>query len=113
MKKLYTTLMMAMMAMMTLSFTSCETDEEIAYDLEGTWRGNMSIADAYGESVVDSEITFLRYPNSYTEGNGLWADYYGPRDYEVYRFEWYVDYGTIYIRFSDGARVEIRNYSLT
>ena len=29
MKKLYTTLMMAMMAMMTLSFTSCETDEEI------------------------------------------------------------------------------------
>ena len=113
MKKLYTTLMMAMMAMMTLSFTSCETDEEIAYDLEGTWRGNMSIADAYGESYVDSEITFLRYPNSYTEGNGLWADYYGPRDYEVYRFEWYVDFGTIYIRFSDGARVEIRNYSLT
>ena len=113
MKKLYTTLMMAMMAMMTLSFTSCETDEEIAYDLEGTWRGNMSIADAYGESYVDSEITFLRYPNSYTEGNGLWADYYGPRDYEVYHFEWYVDFGTIYIRFSDGARVEIRNYSLT
>ena len=34
MKKLYTTLMMAMMAMMTLSFTSCETDEEIARDLE-------------------------------------------------------------------------------
>ena len=113
MKKLYTTLMMAMMAMMTLSFTSCESDEEIAYDLEGTWRGNMSIADAYGESYVDSEITFLRYPNSYTEGNGLWADYYGPRDYEVYRFEWYVDFGTIYIRFSDGARVEIRNYSLS
>ena len=113
MKKLYTTLMMAMMAMMTLSFTSCETDEEIAYDLEGTWRGNMSIADAYGESYVDSEITFLRYPNSYTEGNGLWADYYGPRDYEVYHFEWYVDFGTIYIRFSDGARVEIRNYSLS
>ena len=113
MKKLYTTLMMAMMAMMTLSFTSCESDEEIAYDLEGTWRGNMSIADAYGESYVDSEITFLRYPNSYTEGNGLWADYYGPRDYEVYHFEWYVDFGTIYIRFSDGARVEIRNYSLT
>ena len=113
MKKLYTTLMMAMMAMMTLSFTSCESDEEIAYDLEGTWRGNMSIADAYGESYVDSEITFLRYPNSYTEGNGLWADYYGPRDYEVYHFEWYVDFGTIYIRFSDGARVEIRNYSLS
>ena len=113
MKKLYTTLMMAMMAMMTLSFTSCESDEEIAYDLEGTWTGNMSIADEFGESYVESEITFLRYPSSYTEGNGLWADYYGPRDYEVYRFEWYVDYGTIYIRFEDGARVEIRSYSLS
>ena len=112
MKKLYTTLMIAMMGLMTLSFTSCETDEEIAYDLEGTWVGNMSIADAYGEAYVDSEITFLRYSNSYTEGNGLWADYYGPRDYEVYRFEWYVDFGTIYIRFEDGARVEIRSYSL-
>ena len=54
MKKLYTTLMIAMMGLMTLSFTSCETDEEIAYDLEGTWRGNMSIADAYGESYVDN-----------------------------------------------------------
>ena len=113
MKKLYTTLMMAMMAMLTLSFTSCESDEEIANDLEGTWRGNMSIADEFGESYVESEITFLRYPGSYTEGNGLWADYYGPRDYEVYRFEWYVDLGTIYIRFDDGARVEIRSYSLT
>lgn len=112
MKKFYTTLMMAMMAMMTLSLTSCETDEEIAYDLEGTWVGNMSIADEYGESYVESEITFIRYPNSYTEGNGLWVDYYGPRDYEPYRFEWYVDYGKIYIRFEDGARVEIRSYTL-
>ena len=40
MKKFYTTLMMAMMAMLTLSLTSCETDEEIANTLEGTWRGD-------------------------------------------------------------------------
>ena len=113
MKKLYTTLMMAMMGLMTLSFTSCETDEEIACDLEGTWVGNMSIADNFGESYVESEITFLRYPSSYTEGNGLWADYYGPNDYEVYRFTWYVEYGTVYILFEDDARVEIRSYSLT
>ena len=49
MKKLYTTLMMAMMAMLTLSLTSCETDEQIAYTLEGTWTGDMSIED-YGEA---------------------------------------------------------------
>ena len=52
MKKLYTTLMMAMMAMMTLSFTSCETDEEIARDLEGTWIGNMHIVDDYGVATT-------------------------------------------------------------
>ena len=61
MKKLYTTLMMAMMAMMTLSFTSCETDEEIARDLEGTWIGNMHIVDDYGEATTYSELTFTRY----------------------------------------------------
>jgi hypothetical protein len=74
MKKLYTTLMMAMMAMMTLSLTSCEIDEEIAYDLEGTWKGNMHIIDDYGEETTYSELTFIRYFNTSTEGMGLWDD---------------------------------------
>ena len=56
MKKLYTTLMMAMMAMMTLSFTSCETDEEIAYDLEGTWVGNMSIEAKIGRASCRERV---------------------------------------------------------
>ena len=38
MKKLYTLLMMAMMGVMAVSLTSCD-DEQIAYTLEGTWRG--------------------------------------------------------------------------
>jgi hypothetical protein len=113
MKKLYTTLMIAMMAMMTMSLTSCETDEEIAYDLEGTWTGYMSIVDDYGEATTNSEITFIRYSNSYTEGNGLWADYYSDGYCSVMHFDWYVQYGTIYIRFEDGIRVEIRSYSLS
>ena len=65
MKKLYTTLMIAMMGLMTLSFTSCETDEEIANTLEGTWRGDMRIEDYNGVSYTGSEITFLKDPYTY------------------------------------------------
>lgn len=114
MKKLYTTLMMAMMAMMTLSFTSCETDEEIAYTLEGTWTGDMSIEDWKGYSYVSSEITFLKDPYTYSEGSGLWVDYYYGGGYVPTHFNWFVEYGTIYIHFvEDNWDVEIRHYSLS
>ena len=114
MKKLYTTLMMAMMGMMTLSFTSCETDEEIAYTLEGTWRGDMAIEDYAGYTYVESEITFLKDPYYYSEGSGLWVDYYGDGYYNPTHIDWYVKYGTIYIHFvEDNCDVEIRHYTLT
>lgn len=113
MKKLYTTLMMAMMAMMTLSLTSCEIDEEIAYDLEGTWKGNMHIIDDYGEETTYSELTFIRYSNTSTEGMGLWDDYYEDGYCVSTRFTWFVDWSDIIIDFEDGVRVEIRDYRLT
>ena len=114
MKKLYTTLMMAMMGLMTLSFTSCETDEEIANTLEGTWRGDMSIEDWNGQSYVESEITFLKDPYTYSDGTGLWVDYYGGGNYVPTHIKWYVEYGTIYIHFvEDNWDVEIRHYSLS
>ena len=114
MKKLYTTLMIAMMGMMAMSFTSCETDEEIAYTLEGTWRGDMTIEDWDGYSYVYSEITFLKDPYTYSEGTGLWVDYYDDGYYNPTHIEWYVRYGTIYVHFvEDNCNVEIRHYSLT
>ena len=114
MKKLYTTLMMAMMAMLTLSLTSCETDEQIAYTLEGTWTGDMSIEDWDGYSYVSSEITFLKDPYTYSEGSGLWVDYYDYRGYVPTHFNWVVEYGTIYIHFiEDNWDVEIRHYTLS
>ena len=114
MKKLYTTLMMAMMGMMAMSFTSCETDEEIAYTLEGTWRGDMTIEDYAGYSYVESEITFLKDPYTYSEGTGLWVDIYDDGYYYPTHIEWYVKFGTIYIHFvEDNCDVEIRHYTLT
>ena len=112
MKKLYTTLMMAMMAMMTLSFTSCETDEEIARDLEGTWHGDMKIKDDYGVATIYSEITFTRYSSYDTSGAGVWYDYYPDGYRKMTHFKWRVDWTNIYILFEDDVEVEIRHYDL-
>ena len=96
MKKLYTMLMMAMMA---LAFTSCE-DEAIAYDLAGTWRGEMRISTSYDGYVYNStytEITFDKNPYEYAQGTGTWE----------------VNNRVIRVWFrNEGTYFEIRDYSL-
>ena len=69
MKKIYTMLMMAIMA---LAFTSCE-DEMIADTLEGTWSGNMYISSNWDGRTYDitrTEITFEIDPFRFTKGSG-------------------------------------------
>ena len=115
MKKLYTLITIAMMA---LAFTSCETDEEIAYTLEGTWKGNMYITSDWDGRYYNStysEITFLKDPYRYSSGTGYWVDYYSdaPWDYVANHIEWKVDLRTIYVYFvEEGVEMEIRDYSL-
>ena len=46
MKKLYNLFTLAMVALMSLTFTSCE-DEYIASSLEGTWEGYTNMQAAY------------------------------------------------------------------
>ena len=43
MKKFTTLLTMAFIALMSISFTSCDDDSDIAYTLDGTWKGNMLV----------------------------------------------------------------------
>jgi hypothetical protein len=115
MKKLYTMLAMMLMA---LAFASCETDEDIAYTLEGTWKGNMHINsewDGRYYNTTYSEITFLKDPYSYSSGTGYWVDYYSgaPWDYVANHIEWTVKYGDIEIYFvEEGTTMIIRNYHL-
>ena len=45
-KVLNNILMMAVLATAAVAFTSCD-DEQIAYTLEGTWKGNMYISSYY------------------------------------------------------------------
>ena len=114
MKKIYTMLMMAMMA---LAFTSCE-DEMIADTLEGTWSGNMFISSNWDGKTYDvtrTEITFEIDPFRFTRGSGYWVDYYSraPWDYVANHIDWSVNNSVISIYFiEDGDRIEIRDYHL-
>ena len=116
MKKMFTMLKMAMMAM---AFTSCDNDENIAYTLEGTWEGNMYISsywDGRTYNATYSEITFLRDPYTYSSGTGYWVDYYSdaPWDYVANHIDWTVRNGVIYVTFiEDGDRLEIHDYRLS
>ena len=114
MKKMFTMLMMAMMA---LAFTSCE-DEYIANTLEGTWKGNMYISTYWGDYTYDAtytEITFLRDPYTYSSGSGYWVDYYSnaPWDYVANHIDWTVNNGVIKVYFiEEGSTIYISNYHL-
>lgn len=117
MKKIFTLMMTAMMA---LTMISCifDEDEAVAYTLEGTWRGNMYISsywDGYNYDATYSEITFLKDPYTYSSGQGYWVDYYSnaPWDYVANHIDWRVDLGVIYVHFiEEGTSLRIRDYHL-
>lgn len=117
MKKIYTLLAI----MLTCALTSCDwltEDEDIAYTLEGTWQGNMYIKSTWDGRTYNStysEVTFLKDPYHYSNGDGYWVDYYSdaPWDYVANHITWRVDYGTIRVHFvEDGTNITIRSYRL-
>lgn len=78
MKKFTTLLTMAFIALMSISFTSCDDDSDIAYTLDGTWKGNMLVE--YGNhNALYSVIRFDQNDGIYS-GTGYWIDYFD-RDY--------------------------------
>lgn len=89
--KKFSTLMMVIVSMVCLvSLTSCE-DEMIAYDLEGTWQGDMYMVRD-GRVASYSEIEFYGDPFRTTSGHGNWLDQYSnrPGDYFCSRISWKV-----------------------
>ena len=107
-----------MMAVMALTFTSCE-DEMIADTLEGTWSGNMYVStyyDGHDYYATRTEITFCIDAFRLVRGHGYWVDYYSgaPWDYVANHIDWYVDNLNIYINFhEDGTSVVIADYHLS
>lgn len=115
MRRFRTLLGLALVALMSLAFTSCDEDADIAYTLDGSWSGYMeNVIDWQGHSYMSNtaEVTFN---SGYDSGDGYWLDEYSsaPWDYVANRIRWKVRNGMIYISFLD-TREEavIRNYHL-
>lgn len=114
MKKLY---FYILMLMPVFALTSCE-DAEIAYTLEGTWRGNMYISTSYEGRTYNSTYTVITFegdPYSISSGYGKWIDYYSdaPWDYIANHIDWEVDKRVIYIHFrEEGTSLSISDYRL-
>lgn len=117
------TIMMALMATLTFSLSSCDDDIYIARTLEGTWEGDMYVSyysdfyDRYYDASY-SEICFLRDPYTYASGDGYWVDYYNDygwsRNYIANHIHWEVNNGNIRVYFvEENSDVIIYNYSLT
>ena len=109
MKKILSLASFVLMAVMCLS--SC-TDEDEARVLSGEWHGdwNMWYEDEYGDRWT-SHDTYLRFDRNHsTSGTGTQVDYYhsGPYEYLVYRFNWEVRNGTIYLDYPHEPDMDVR-----
>lgn len=116
MKKFTTLLTMAFIALMSISFTSCDEDSDIAYTLDGTWRGNMYVQ--YGG--VDATYSVIRFDQNdgLYSGTGYWIDYFKGynlhgNDYIANHITWTVRNRNIYITLLDeNSDVVIYDYAL-
>lgn len=123
MKKVSTLMAMAFLALMALTFTSCEGDDfDTAANLNGTWRGSLGqyYSTVYGDGYAEWETEF-RFEN-YSGTTGASTSGYGEEidfdpdywsDYKYYDFRWEVAYGNIYLHYSNGDELVIRNYSMS
>lgn len=107
-----------LMAAMTFTFTSCDDeDEEIAYSLEGVWKGSIvsGYYNRYGdyrESYTDTQIEFYNDPYSYASGSGREVDYNRNGWTDVVYFDYAVRNGNIYLDYEDGSRVAIYKWGM-
>lgn len=119
MKKIYTYMMMVLMALPMLTLTSCDRDAADAHTLNGQWEGFISTyyVDRWGLTGEDYRtcIQFVQRDNyggtgfevDYDVRDPLGSYYYSPIDWEVRN-------GVIRIRYIyDNDYVEISRYSLT
>lgn len=118
MKKILSNISMTIIALMTaMTMTSCDSDTEMAWDLNGIWSGTIygNYYDnryGYSNDDWDTEIKFVQ-DGDFSRGG--WGE---ERDWD-YRgrctrstFEWTVRNGRIYISYDDGYNIIIDRYDL-
>lgn len=96
MKKFYSIITIIMMVLTATLTTGCtDENEDVAYNLWGTWEGNMYMQSQYNGRVYQSSYSVLAFdknPYQYASGTGYWIDYYSnaPWDYYSSRIQWRV-----------------------
>lgn len=116
MKKFTTLLTMAFIALMSISFTSCDDDSDIAYTLDGTWKGNMLVK--YGNCDATYSVIRFDQNDGFYSGTGYWIDYFKGNywhgnNYIANHITWTVRNRNIYITLLDeGSDVVIYDYAL-
>ena len=95
MKKLYSIITVALLAMAAVTLSCCNPDSEIAYTLDGVWEGNMYKQSYYSGRYYETTSTVMQFdqdPYSYAQGTGRWIDYYSnaPWDYYASYITWTV-----------------------
>ena len=119
MKKIYTYAMTVLMsALMLTTFTSCDKDTMLAWDLDGIWSGTV-VGDYYYDryglvgDVYDTEICFYQDGDFSRGGDGYQIDRNRETGrYTRYSFEWRVSSQRIHIYYDDGYEIIIRDYEI-
>lgn len=119
MKRIYTSAKMVLFAMMAiLLLSSCnwshDDDAYIAYDITGRWVGQLSeyYYDRFDWRVKGYTYStmFEFYQGDRYGGRGREVDYDHYGNYRTYNFRWTVEYGNIYLNYSDGTELVIDGY---
>lgn len=115
MKKFTTYLSIALVALLSISLTSCDEDADVAYALDGAWQGNVYVTSKWDGYTYRASYSEVQFNSGYDSGTGYWVDYYSdaPWDYIANHIRWKVRNGNIYIHFNEeNSDVVIYDYHL-
>ncbi len=115
MKKFTTSLLTGLAALLSLSLASCDEDADVAYALDGAWRGNVYTTSTWNGLTYQASCSEVQFNSGYDSGTGYWIDYYSgaPWDYIANHIRWKVRGGDIYIHFDEeNSDIVIYNYHL-
>ena len=115
MKKFTSIFATMILAVLSLTFVSCDDDSYIADSLWGVWEGDMYVTSEWNGHTYYSSYSVLAFdkdPYEYSSGTGYWIDYYS--DYYASHITWRVNNRNIeiYSR-EDDTYFTIYDYSLS
>lgn len=67
-------LAMFAIAISAMAFTGCDDDAEVAYLLEGAWKGNMHVYSSYNGHEYAATYSEIEFYSGYDSGTGIWVD---------------------------------------